>query len=184
MIDPVKNDLIAILGRWQPTHRGHQSALQALCSQFNKVIIGIGSSNIQDFRNPFTLSEVEAMLNLSLAGYSNFEFMPVPDVIDDLTWCQNVSQSFGELKYFVSANPYVRSLLAETYSLTHPIEFIPPELRIAVSGTVVRRELARGDDWQSLVPDEVAMFIKDNQLDERFRSQYGLQTLAMETIIV
>jgi nicotinamide-nucleotide adenylyltransferase len=184
MYNPKSNELIAILGRWQPTHRGHQSALQALCSQFDKIIIGIGSSNIQDFRNPFSFSEVEAMLNLSLAGYSNFEFLPVPDVIDDLIWYQSVSQSFGELKYFVSANPYVKSLLNETYTISHPREFMAPERRVAVSGTVVRREMARGDDWQSLVPKVVAMYIKENQLDERFRSQYGLQTLAMETFIV
>jgi len=178
-----KHDLIAILGRWQPAHLGHQSALLALCRQFGHVMIGIGSSNIQDFRNPFRLSEVEEMLRLSLAGFSNFKLVPVPDVIDDQTWCQSISQTFGNLKHFVSANPFVKSLLHETYTISHPREFIPEDQMVAVSGTVVRRELARGGNWQSLVPKEVVHYIENNQLDERFRKQYGLQTLAMETII-
>ena len=38
--------------------------------------------------------------------------------------------------------------------------------------------MARGEAWQELVPPEVAAFIENNGLDERFRREFGLETLA------
>jgi len=178
-----KNELVAILGRWQPIHLGHQAALHSLCDQFEKVIIGIGSSNINNFRNPFTLPEVVEMLKLSLAGYSNYALVPIPDVVDDIEWCEQVSQSIGQLSHFVTSNPFVKSLLSDRYLISHPLIFIPEERKIAASGTLVRREMARGDDWQSLVSKDIENYIVGNGLDIRFRASYGLQTIAMETII-
>jgi hypothetical protein len=43
--------------------------------------------------------------------------------------------------------------------------------------------MARGDGWRRLVPNEVADYISVHQLDERFRRQFGLQTLALDTFI-
>jgi hypothetical protein len=48
---------------------------------------------------------------------------------------------------------------------------------------MVRREMARGDDWQALVPEEIAEYITAEHLDERFRREFGLQALAIETIV-
>jgi len=184
MGDTNSNSLATILGRWQPLHLGHQAALHAICDQFKRVIIGIGSSNIQDYRNPFSLAEVTQMLNLGLTGYANYELIPIPDVIEDREWCQMVNQKFGQPDYFVTANPYVESLLNADYQISHPRDFIPPENMIAVSGTVIRREMARGEGWKPLVPAEISEFISARHLDQRFRELYGLQTLALETIIV
>ena len=57
------------------------------------------------------------------------------------------------------------------------------EDRVRVSGTMVRRAMARGEDWQALVPSSIGKYILDNQLDERFRQEFGLKTLAMENNI-
>jgi nicotinamide-nucleotide adenylyltransferase len=184
MANSKNEELVAILGRWQPIHLGHQAALHSLCDQFKQVVIGIGSSNIEDYRNPFTLTEVVDMLNLSLGGYSNFESVPIPDVLDDVAWCEQLGQSIGQLTQFVTANPFVKSLLSDRFTISHPSEFIPDDRKVAISGTMVRREMARGDAWQSLVPAEIANYIIGKQLDSRFRAAYGLQTIAMETIIV
>ena len=34
-----------------------------------------------------------------------------------------------------------------------PVELVPEEERIAIDGTMVRREMARGDGWRDLVPE-------------------------------
>jgi nicotinic acid mononucleotide adenylyltransferase len=57
---------------------------------------------------------------------------------------------------------------------------VPDTERVPISGTLVRRLMARGDGWQELVPDAVTGYIIENGLDERFRQQFGLETLAME----
>jgi nicotinamide-nucleotide adenylyltransferase len=184
MASNVKNLPIVILGRWQPVHLGHRAALHALCSQFDQVLVGIGSSNIHDYRNPFTLSEVTEMLHLTLASYTNYALVPIEDTPDDEAWCRNAIALFGKPEYFVTDNPYVASLLSDKFPLAHPAQFIPEEQKILVSGTVVRRELARGNRWAVLVPDEIAEFIITRQLDISFRERFGLQTLTMETIVV
>jgi len=87
---------------------------------------------------------------------------------------------FGALDTFVTANPYVASLMSGDYEVVHPITLVPEEARIPIDGTMVRRAMARGDDWQHLVPDQVAEYVKRIGLDERFRQEFGLETLAME----
>jgi len=38
--------------------------------------------------------------------------------------------------------------------------------------------MAQNYDWESLVPAPVAHYIKEHHLDERFRKEFGLETLA------
>ena len=87
---------------------------------------------------------------------------------------------FGELDLYVTANPYVASLMAQCYRVVHPIELVDDQERVPVDGTMVRREMARGDAWRELVPEAVAAYIVDNGLDRRFRREFGLETLAQD----
>jgi nicotinamide-nucleotide adenylyltransferase len=179
-----KHPYVAVLGRWQPPHLGHQAVLEALCAQFAHILIGIGSANIQDYRNPLSLDEVSDMLHLVLASYDNYSLVPIADVSDEQVWCHMAKELFGDPQHFITANPYVTSLLKNHFPLSHPVDFLPEEKRVPVSSTVVRREMARGEDWQDLVPVSVREYILTNQLDKRFREAFGLHTLVMETIIV
>jgi len=174
---------IGMIARWQPVHLGHASVLHALCDRASSALIGIGSSNKHDFRNPFRLEEITDMIRLVSGTQRNYELIPVPDLDDGPRWREMFIELFGSLDLFVTANPYVSSLLAGDYQIIHPIEFIPESERIAVNGSLVRREMARGGRWQELVPEEVADYIAARHLDERFRQDFGLQTLALETIV-
>ena len=174
---------IAMIARWKPVHLGHQSILRALCKNGGEVLIGIGSSNRYNLRNPFTLDETIAMIQHALTEYNNYKLIPVPDLDDGPRWRLMVKEIYGDLDLFVTDNPYVTSLLKDDYRLIRPVELVPSEERIQVDGSAVRRAMAMGDDWTSLVPNQVAEYIKFNHLDERFRKEFGLQTLALETII-
>jgi len=174
---------VGMVARWQPAHRGHAPVLRALCDCAAQALIGIGSSNKHNFRNPFTLEETTDMLRLLLGGWENYTLIPVPDLDNGPRWRVMVLELFGELDCFVTANPYVASLLAADYRIVHPVELLPETERIAVDGNMVRREMARGDGWQTLVSQEVANYIITKQLDVRFRREFGLQTLALDTIV-
>ena len=175
---------IGMVARWQPVHRGHAVVLQALCNRAGQALIGIGSSNRHDARTPFSLEETAAMIQLVLAGRENYTLIPVPDLDDGPRWREMVVDLFGPLDLFITDNPYVTSLLAADYPIARPITLIAEDERIAVDGTMVRRAMARGDGWQALVPPEVAEYITTGGLDERFRREFGLLTLAMEPVIV
>jgi nicotinamide-nucleotide adenylyltransferase len=176
-------DRIGMVARWQPVHRGHVPVLHALCDRASQALVGIGSSNRHDFRNPFTLEETIDMIRLVLSGRENYTLIPVPDLDDGPRWRAMVVDLFGSLDLFVTANPYVASLLAADYRVIKPVELVPKDQRIAVDGSIVRREMAQGSGWRDLVPKEIANYIAANQLDERFRREFGLQTLALDVVI-
>lgn len=176
-------DSIGIVARWQPVHIGHVPVLQALCRQASYALIGIGSSNTYNFRNPFTLEERIDMIRLVLDGHGNYTLIPVPDLNDGPRWRIMVMELFGQIDRFVTANPYVTSLLGDDYTVIHPVELVPQAERVAINGSMVRREMAQGDNWQPFVPDNVAQYIKTRRLDDRFRQAFGLQTLAVDAII-
>jgi len=120
------------------------------------------------------------MIRLALPGRENYTLIPVPDLDDGPRWRLMIRDLFGPLDLFVTANPYVASLLAKDYRIVKPVELILEDERIAVDGTMVRREMARGTAWRDLVPKEIADYIALRQLDERFRREFGLQTLALD----
>jgi nicotinamide-nucleotide adenylyltransferase len=148
-----------------------------------QAIIGIGSSNRHNLRNPFTLEERTDMIRLALAGRGNYTLVPVPDFDDGPRWRAMVIDLFGSPDLFVTDNPYVASLLGADYQVIRPVELFPYDKRIAVDGTMVRKAMARGDGWLELVPDEVADYIVTRQLDDRFRREFGLEALAMDTVV-
>ena len=178
-----KFDCIGMVARWRPVHLGHTPILRALCDRASKALIGIGSSNRYDFRNPFTLEETTDMIRLALTGLQNYTLIPVPDLDDGPRWRLMIRDLFGPLDLFVTDNPYVTSLLTEDYRVVRPVELIPEGERIAIDGTMVRKAMARGDGWQELVPEEIAGYITAKQLDDRFRREFGLQTLALDVIV-
>ena len=174
---------VGMVARWQPVHNGHVPVLRALCDCADRAIIGMGSTNRHTVRSPFSLSETTDMIRLVLGGRENYALLPIPDLDDGPRWRAMVVEMFGPLDLFATANPYVWSLLAAEYPLVRPVELILVNARVAVDGTMVRRAMARGDGWRALVPGEVADYITARQLDERFRREFGLQTLAMDAII-
>ena len=180
---PVPFGRIGMVARWRPVHLGHAPVLRALCRRADQALIGIGSSNRYDVRNPFTLEEATDMIGLVLAEQENHTLIPVPDLDDGPRWRAMIIDIFGPLDRFVTANPYVHSLLSEDYVIIRPVELVPEEERIAIDGSMVRREMARGEGWRDLVPQAVADYITTRRLDERFRREFGLETLALDTII-
>lgn len=169
-----------MIARWKPVHLGHAAALRALVARAEEALVGIGSSNRRDARNPFTAGETREMLRRVLGGAAHVTLLEVPDLDDGPRWRAMVVELFGRLDAFVTANPYVARLLADDYPILRPVDLVPPEERVPVDGTGVRREMARGDGWRPLVPDGVAAYIAEHGLDRRFRSEFGLETLALD----
>ena len=174
---------VGMIARWKPVHLGHAAILRALCNSGEAALIGVGSSNRYNARNPFTFDETRDMLQLVLAEFSNFQIIPVPDLDDGPRWRVMVMDLFRDLDVFVTANPYVTSLLRDDYRVMPPVELILPGDRVPAEGSEVRRAMARGGEWESLVPQVIAEYIMSHRLDKRFRDEFGLETLAMMTVV-
>jgi nicotinamide-nucleotide adenylyltransferase len=169
-----------MVARWKPVHLGHAAVLEALVEHAGEVLIGIGSSNRYDVRNPFTPMESEAMIRLVLGDRGSYTVIPVPDLGHGPRWRALVTGLFGPLDLFVTANDYVRDLMREVYRVVHPVQLLAPERRIPLDATLVRRAMAQGEGWKAMVPPDVAAFIEAEGLDRRFRREFGLATLALD----
>ena len=96
------------------------------------------------------------------------------------------------MDYFITANPYVKDLLENDYTVVHPASLIPKEKWFMLRGTEVRLHMAHGKDWQSLVPDAFAAYLLDEKngnisegyanLVERFCNKFGKEVLSVVNI--
>jgi nicotinamide-nucleotide adenylyltransferase len=176
---------IGIIGRFRPLHLGSARVLRALCLRAGHVNIGIGSSNRYDLRNPFTLAETRQAITCYLNGKAdNYRLIDVPDFghlpayRDGKKWLQTVTERFGPLDAFVTANDYVKELLAAHYTIIHPVELLAREERIPLRGTMVRTAMALGRDYRRLLPPEVVDIYDGQGRIDAFRKEFGLAILA------
>lgn len=172
-----KYECVGMVARWRPVHLGQAPVLRGLCTQADHALIGIGSANRYNARNPFTVAETEAMIRSVLADFDNYELLRVDDLDDGPRWRAMIVALFGPLDVFFTANPYVADLLQHDYEVHHPIVLVPEAHRVPIDGTGVRRAMARGEAWQQMVPESVSRYIEAQGLDDRFRREFGLETL-------
>lgn len=170
---------VGLVARFKPVHLGHAAMIEAIVARADSVRLGIGSSNKYDVRNPFTAAETAEMIAL-VPGGAGCDLVEVPDLGNGPRWREMVLSMFGPLDLFVTANDYVRSLLEDDYAIAHPTAIIPPERHVPVDGTMVRRAMARGEEWRAMVPPVIAAYLDGRGLVARFRREFGLATLALD----
>lgn len=175
---PERASRIAMIARWKPVHLGHAAVLHALLDRAESVVIGVGSANRYDLDNPFTAEETERMIDAALDGRAGYSMVRVNDLGDGPRWAEMVAGMLGPLDYYVTANGYVRSLLMDRYTVVHPVALLDPSRRVRVDGTMVRRALATGGDWRSLVPAAVAELMEREGWAARFVREFGEATRA------
>lgn len=163
---------VGMVARWKPVHLGHAAVLRALV-RAEQACVGIGSSNRHDEQNPFTPRETAAMIRLVVPAASNLRLVEVPDLGDGPRWRVMVAELFGPLDLFVTANAYVRDLMASVYEVVHPVHLVPEDERVAVNGTMVREAMLAGGPWRHLVPSEVADYLEREGLVSRFVSEFA-----------
>jgi nicotinamide mononucleotide adenylyltransferase len=179
----MKYKKIGCIGRWKPLHLGGAVLLESLCEASERVIIGIGSVNRYNIRNPFTPEETEDMIRNYLAAYDNYTIVHVKDSLHIPNnkkhdqWIWDMRSAFEELDAFVSGNPYVTDLLKDIYNIIPSKEFVKTERYDDINATKIRYLMAQGDEWKKLVPKTTEDYLVNNQLDKRFREEFGQEVL-------
>lgn len=162
-----------MIARWKPVHLGHQRVLQALQRCASELIVGIGSANRWNERNPFTVPETEDMLRLALLPDFPVQLLAVEDLDNPPLWASRLASRLGPLDALVTANPWVRDCMSVYYKVEHPVTFLPPEERIPLNATMVREAWRDAQPWRHLVPGAVAEYLEQHDLVKRYRREFG-----------
>jgi nicotinamide-nucleotide adenylyltransferase len=142
-----------LIGRFQPFHKGHLSAVNFGLSKVENLWIGIGSSNkSHEKKNPFTADERKDMIISSLDSESlkRVKVFYVPDIGDHEKWTYHVDSIVPKYDVVFSNDDFTISLYKKRG--INVIE-VPLLLRDMISGTKIRELLATDKNWTSLVPE-------------------------------
>ena len=145
-----------VIGRFQPLHNGHMEVLRKCAEESEHLIVGIGSAqSSHDPDNPFTAGERYMMISESLKaeGITEFSIVPVEDLNRYSVWVAHVVSMVPPFKRVYTNNPMTRRLFEEA---GYEVRRSPMYNRSVYSGTEVRRRIASGEEWRSLVPEAVA----------------------------
>jgi len=149
------------VGRFQPFHMGHLSAVKAVLEDVDELVIVVGSAQYSHtMTNPFTAGERLVMVRLALeeAGLDSNRVwvVPVPDVHLHMLWVSALEGYTPKFDVVYSNEPLTRRLFTEAGYKVKGIRFFE---RKVYSSTDIRAKMVKGEDWKNVVPKSVAAFI-------------------------
>ena len=157
------------VGRFQPFHNGHlQDVINAL-KEVDELAIGLGSAQENNTKkNPFTQNERMEMISLTLKklGIENYVLFTIPDYHDDDKWMDHIKDVTVPFEIaFIGENEWTERCFNTKGYQVHKLPFLE-----GLSATLVRERINNDDNWEELVPEEVASYIKYIKGEERIKN--------------
>ncbi len=151
------------VGRFQPFHLGHLSAIKEVLKEADELVVVIGSAQYShNFNNPFTAGERLVMVRKALeeSGVDSGKvwIVPVPDVHLHMMWVSSVEGYTPHFDIVYSNEPLTRRLFTEAGYQVKPIRFFN---RKDYSSTEIREKMVKDENWEKLVPKSVRTLIKE-----------------------
>lgn len=146
------------IGRFQPFHIGHLLDIKDILKEVDEIVIGIGSSQEKyTLENPFSYSERKEMITKTLRNnkIKNFKICQIPDLHDDKKWVDYIKKNTPKFDFVFSGNFWTLRCFKKNDLKIKKIKLIN-----GISSTIIRNKMISGKNWQSLVPKEVADYIK------------------------
>ena len=150
-----------LIGRFQPFHKGHLQLIKGVCVEYDKIIIGVGSSQYGNtLENPFTSDERKLMIKESLEkiGVKNWRVVLIPDKHDYPKWVDYVVSIISDFDVALSNNSLTKRLFSKK---GYVVKETPLYDRDKYSGKEIRRRIINDESWMNLVPEPVYNIIKN-----------------------
>ena len=168
------------VGRFQPFHLGHLSAVKDSSREVDELIIVVGSSQrSHEFRNPFTAGERIEMIRETLTveqviDENRIILIPVPDTDIHYLWTYQMDLLVPRYDRVYTNDPFTKNLFTE-----RGVKVLQPRLhnRREFSATQIRRRMVIDEDWQSLVSHTTAEFIAAIKGVNRIKSLFQQRDL-------
>lgn len=131
-----------VLGRFQPFHKGHQYLVDKALEECETLVIGVGSANIQDEKNPFTFEErrkkIQSVLSQKKYNSRNISIVPLDDNPDDDIWLSLLLQKTGKIEVVFGNNEWPNGIFERA---GYPVVRVPLYKRHIYEGTKIRKRL-------------------------------------------
>lgn len=107
-IPPNSYDIGLVIGRFQPPHFGHLFLMMQALKVCDKIVIGIGSANVINDKNPFPVNIREQLLreainNLGITSRVT-QIAKLYDFNDDQLWFENTLLQVGQFNVVIGNN--------------------------------------------------------------------------------
>lgn len=150
-----------VIGRFQPFHYGHAYLLHKALAIADKIIIGIGSSNIKNSDNPWNYQKRRKMLELfiqkeKLESKIN-SIISLPDDPDDNVWLKETLKKTGSIDVVIGNNDWVEGIFK---AARIPVAKVNHYKRFLFEGYKIRRLMQSGKKWENRVPAYIIPLIK------------------------
>src|SRR3990170_7408550 len=97
-----------VIGRFQPFHKGYDYLIKKALLFCDKLVIGIGSSNIKNKDNPLGFRQRKKILDVYLdkkrIRNKIVKIFPLPDNLSDDVWLKNAINKAGKIDAVISNN--------------------------------------------------------------------------------
>lgn len=151
-----------VIGRFQPFHNGHRYLILEALESIDKLVINIGSANIVNESNPFTLEQrknmIEEFIKQEKIEDRILKIVPTDDIPDNDEWAVNTLRDCGKVDVIVSNNDSGVNVFFER--MGQEIFRIPYYKRYLLEGTKIRKLMKEGKPWQDRVPEYLIAQIK------------------------
>jgi len=165
-----KKQVALFIGRFQPFHKGHLSALKWIAARSSKVIVAIGSAEKENEpKNPFSEKERGRMIRAQLraAGLSHrCSILPVIDINDNGKWVAHVDASVPSYDVAYSNNSLVRRLMKKAGKKVSSIPFFK---KGTFNATEIRGRMKSGKQWHDRVPKKIGEMLGKIKAEERMK---------------
>jgi len=149
-----------IVGRFQPFHNGHLFLIEKALEKADKIIIGIGSANIEDVNNPIDF-ETRKKIIKAVAYKEKFEdrlikIVPLDDFFDDKKWLKNLEKQVGKFDLALGNNDWTNNILKKAGYKVLKVEYYKRDL---FEGWRIRKLIKEGKKWENRVPAYIVSWL-------------------------
>jgi nicotinamide-nucleotide adenylyltransferase len=115
---PQRFERALVVGRFQPIHYGHILLIKHAALIADTVIIGIGSANVRDMKNPWSPQERKMLMEHHLEQEAGLKdsvegVVFVNDYMNDALWFDEAVRRAGEVDAVVGNNDWVNRIFVE-----------------------------------------------------------------------
>ncbi len=150
-----------VIGRFQPFHNGHKFLIEEALKLCDQIIIGIGSSNKSDEKNPYSAKErakhIKKFLKEEHLEEKVIAVLKLYDNPDDDVWFENLYKKTGPFDVTIGNNPWNNGII-ERHGI--PAVYIGFHKRRTLEGIKIRALMKQNKKWEERVPQYLVEAIR------------------------